>query len=717
MDSRKFIAESQQSYEDGQDCAPNGAGGGRMSMSRKRGSLRSEAVTSTGSDHVPVAYETTRSHHTRSESATTQAFKPVDDEWTRVVDNDFASAFFYHLFLTNDVPECQLPFSTGLCKLCNRFRTTENLRDRLHPCASCQADPLRSSAVKERMSFLWASTSLRVCVPPSENPDHQFQIGFPTLPGPLSRVRFELFKKWLDDCDDCHFECRREDGLFQPSLEAPESPEMPSRLVDVSNPNEALLRLRLFPRGSRPRNQDTRYLALSHCWGRPSAQRKQQFCTTAMNIGSRVYNGFYSSSLPQTFQDAVTATQRLGIPYLWIDALCIIQEGDGLADLRQETARIGSVFRNAYCTLAASAATSCDDGFLLPAPGPPNPIIKLGPSVWDKTVYVTKNEDNFYEDVELAPLSQCSWVLQERALSRRTIHFSARQAYFECGHGVRCETLSLLKSNRPRPFSDPDFPRSLQLLSTPRAARVSTIQSLFALYTRLDFTMPTDRAVGLAGLEARLASVLGTRCTFGIMEEYMHRCLLWRRARSATVGTVQKSVDRIPYDEHTPVPSWSWMAYGGEIIFLKIDTDMVEWNTGLQLDIPEASGAAAESSSRPVLRAQVLPFVRGCELEKEGETSWFVFANKRMSGDSGWLMWDRKPSRKVDLAKFQVVVVGRKKVGRVEGLIPGSRTKQRYYVLVVAPVGGDVWERVGVGWVPGGCISFKGDGQLVRDVV
>lgn len=559
------------------------------------------------------------------------------------------------------------------------------------------------------MSFLWASKSLRVCVPPDSNKsDPGFQLGFSELPGPLSRVRFELFKKWLEDCDDNHLECRREDGLFQPSLKAPESPEMPTRLIDVSNPNGGLLRLRIFPPGYRPGNEDTRYLALSHCLGRSSARTKWH--TTSMNIGSRAYNGFYSNSLPRTFQHAVTATQRLGIRYLWIDALCIIQEGDGLADLRRETARIGTVFRNAYCRLAAD--TSCDDGFLLPPPDP-TPIIKqhfaLGHALQGRVVYISKNEDNFYEDVELAPLSQCSWALQERLLARRTIHFTARQAYFECAYGVRCETLTFLKTNNgPRLFSDPDFPR--QLVSTPRTTRISTIQSIFALYTRLDFTTPTDRALGLAGLESRLASVLGTRCTFGIMEEFLHRCLLWRRTRSATAGT---SVGRIPYDEHAPVPSWSWMAYEGEIIFLKIDTDLVEWSTGLRLVIPE-SWEMVGKGSRPVLRAQVLPFQRGCGLEKEGETSWFVYANKRMSGESGWLMWDRRPGRKVDLDDYQVVVVGRRKMGSVEGLMPGARAKQRYYVLVVK--GGEKWERMGVGWVPGGCINFKGD-EEERDVV
>ena len=53
--------------------------------------------------------------------------------------------------------------------------------------------------------------------------------------------------------------------------------------------------------------------------------------------------------------------------------------------------------------------------------------------------------DDFYRDVDQGELNQRGWVLQERALSRRTIYFTETQSYWECGGGVRCETMTKMK--------------------------------------------------------------------------------------------------------------------------------------------------------------------------------------------------------------------------------------------------------------------------------
>lgn len=120
MDSRKFIEESQQGHESERERLPSATRSVRGPYSRRR-PPKSEAVPSQTS-------RTTKSHHSRSDSATTQALKPVEDDWKPVVDNTFAGALFYHLFLTSDVPECQLPFSSGLCKDCDTFTSVTNLR-------------------------------------------------------------------------------------------------------------------------------------------------------------------------------------------------------------------------------------------------------------------------------------------------------------------------------------------------------------------------------------------------------------------------------------------------------------------------------------------------------------------------------------------------------------------------------------------------------------
>jgi len=146
--------------------------------------------------------------------------------------------------------------------------------------------------------------------------------------------------------------------------------------------------------------------------------------------------------LPQTFQDAIKVTRELGQRHLWIDSLCIIQGQGG--DWETEAKKMETVFRNAYCTIAATSAEDSTKGFLNRLEESNLQYVTVPKSSHGK-VYVCKSIDDFPGDVEEGVLNKRAWVLQERALSRRTIHFTKRQTYWECGGGVRCETLTYMR--------------------------------------------------------------------------------------------------------------------------------------------------------------------------------------------------------------------------------------------------------------------------------
>lgn len=146
------------------------------------------------------------------------------------------------------------------------------------------------------------------------------------------------------------------------------------------------------------------------------------------------------NELPKTFQDAIHVTRALGFQYLWIDSLCIVQ--DDAEDWAAESRRMEHVFSSAYVTIAASCASGTGDGFLqsrMPR--------KFVPVTRPNGVQYAFCEtiDNFDLDVEKGELNKRGWVLQERALSRRTIFFTKTQTYWECGGAVRCETLTKMK--------------------------------------------------------------------------------------------------------------------------------------------------------------------------------------------------------------------------------------------------------------------------------
>lgn len=227
-----------------------------------------------------------------------------------------------------------------------------------------------------------------------------------------------LLHKWLWDCDQNHIQCKRPQrkGTF-----------WPKRVLFVGDSKKLTLIEKPV--------QGEDYLVLSHCWGRPTEEEKKRFCTTPGNYQDRL-QGFSYDNVPRTFQDAVRVTRLLGKQYLWIDALCIIQGPDG--DWNSEARTMEDVFSHAYCTIAASVARGWGDGFLKPNLDSTSIGMQGIPSRLTCAC-------DFEKDVEEGALMKRAWVLQERVLSRRIIHFAATHTYWECGDGVRCEQFTKLK--------------------------------------------------------------------------------------------------------------------------------------------------------------------------------------------------------------------------------------------------------------------------------
>jgi hypothetical protein len=262
------------------------------------------------------------------------------------------------------------------------------------------------------------SSGTNQCMLPND-----IQVGTPSSYQIGDPENSQLLLAWLRDCDENHVECRKNTG--SPGHKAN---QYPARLITIE---DSCIRL-VHTKDIDDREAETlRYLALSYTWGNKAIHRR--YFTTAETFEQHC-KAIPEESLPNLFVDALTITRDLGIKYLWIDALCIIQ-GEG-GDWEMEAERMHATFSGAYCVLAASRCTGTNDRFLAERPQ------HVSATIQNRGLVFSEDIDDFQLDVIEGHLNQRGWVLQERALARRTIYFAEKQTYWECGQGIRCETLT-----------------------------------------------------------------------------------------------------------------------------------------------------------------------------------------------------------------------------------------------------------------------------------
>ncbi|KAK4104408.1 hypothetical protein N658DRAFT_419247 [Parathielavia hyrcaniae] len=508
----------------------------------------------------------------------------LDNTWARLVENRFAAEAMAST-KTRFGPE---PTATSkLCQVCQAFRNglwqpafsrTYELSyleaaAQANSCdlcglfwRSCQRLAITqvSTVLLEREgSFLKMNSmtepALSILRSPDLNTsiDGSIQVGFPNTTDGLhaDMMQFEMIRNWLSHCDE-HHTCHPQT--------APN--HLPTRLIAVGGPSDPEVRLVETGATSLPLKSPPRWLALSHQWGPPP-----HFMTTPATLASH-RREIPLSALPGTFRDAVRVARGLGCPYLWIDSLCIVQGPGG--DFNSEAKRMEQVYSGAWCVLAVSMEGEGGDGegFLYDGTeagggggsrrkrkGADYVAMRQEGALGQ--FYICEGVDDFGGHVLEGELSRRGWVLQERALARRTVFFTGWQMYWECGIGVRCETGFILMDAR-------------------QGEKILRCQDLFKRYSRLALTNTYDRPLAIDGLQSRILSALSSSGGFGVLDEgdrkrgLLRRSLLWYR----DPGTPR--LQRIVFPAHraiSAVPSWSWMAYTGGIDYITPDFNHVEW--------------------------------------------------------------------------------------------------------------------------------------------
>ena len=212
------------------------------------------------------------------------------------------------------------------------------------------------------------------------------------------------------------------------------TPMLPSRVLDVGNYQDRMSYHSVHLHVRTP-NERGLYVALSHRWGLERSQ-KMPLQTTRRNLKQHCKDISYQC-LPSTFRDAVIVTRILGIRYLWIDALCILQ--DDQDDWLKESSQMGSIFKNSLITIAIRSAKKSSEGFLWRRHVPE--FLSIPPRQRR-----SGEPSSFYTRISMlsgsavlgrlrdSQISHRAWVLQELCLSPHILHFVEDCMIWDCPH-------------------------------------------------------------------------------------------------------------------------------------------------------------------------------------------------------------------------------------------------------------------------------------------
>ncbi|OAG01323.1 HET-domain-containing protein, partial [Paraphaeosphaeria sporulosa] len=274
------------------------------------------------------------------------------------------------------------------------------------------------------------------------------------------------------------------------------------------------------------------YACLSHSWG-----SHQPLTTTTATLQQRK-DRIEWHELPKTFQEALYLCNQLGIAYLWIDSLCIIQ--DDADDWTYEASKMAEVYSNSYITIAASASRNDTEGCF-------RSVYRIIEGKWTMA--------------GSWPLMQRAWAFQERLLSPRVLHLGPSELVWECQEHTRCEC-----SEKDSQFDSPHLIRKSEWCNGLRHHSQKTASELWQKivkeYSCRRLTFQRDVFPALSGIAKQLhQSFEGTSenpgtYLAGLWRNDLMQQLMWF---TTTANCVSKPVGL----RELPAPSWSWAAAEG----------------------------------------------------------------------------------------------------------------------------------------------------------
>ncbi|KAM5360009.1 hypothetical protein ACJZ2D_014050 [Fusarium nematophilum] len=364
-----------------------------------------------------------------------------------------------------------------------------------------------------------------------------------------SDTNYSIAREWLKDCRHNH-----------PSCLTSQLPELPAQVLDVKQfLDSGTVRLIIT------RRQQADYVALSHCWG---GIISPLLTTNTMRAFQKEIT---CSDLPANFQDAFTITYNLGLRYIWIDSLCIIQNSK--EDWAAESKKMGQIYRDSTITISAMASSGSKEGILKQLPSSSmtsiRATVKIFPELDSPLVTIQAKDDpeeyleSLFKD---GPLSKRGWTLQEYILPPRQLFIGERKIYWRCPNGyVSSDGLPPGMTTPRDEFRDLALVLYSEVLKDhhdeplDKGALLKDYYNLVKTYSRRTLTYGADKLPAFLSISQCLSSVFGEGYLAGIWLSDVQPGLLWCRMSENGSNSGPGRA-----------PSWSWAA----------TDDVVLWSLG-----------------------------------------------------------------------------------------------------------------------------------------
>lgn len=359
------------------------------------------------------------------------------------------------------------------------------------------------------------------------------------------------------------------------------------RLIDIHH-----LCVRSF-KHSNP--EDKEYIALSYVWG--CNQKTKLLKENIDELGKS--GSLASNDLPQTIRDAIEVAGLLGFSFLWVDALCIVQDDDD--DKKLQIGRMSSIYGSAFLTIIAASGLDCNSGLPGLRPGSrsyeqreamviPPTAHQVGLSLLTTCHSYGGNLGEFHDpamnDVDSSIWNSRGWTLQERALSRRNLIFTREQVLWACDGGYFCEESCLEhpdmeeNSQARDEFSTPIRfglfkvtlnPITMQSIDGQKAQMSCSRKLFWDKYRMLVRTLslrklsvPGDIHDAFQGMASALCRLSSEDFHWGHPLSRFELSLTWTSFHSLHRRQEKTTLKMTSIDERVEFPSWSWMGWKGE---------------------------------------------------------------------------------------------------------------------------------------------------------